>query len=126
MAYLSLSSGLLLLPAVILFSTWSIVRGYGSWSRWLTLVGSCLLLIVGLVLIPVAPNHAEIKASGRNLTGQSRQIELREILEPEGAVYYIGELPVHNMETYRFNIEVRIAGESEPLVVKFKQQFYTE
>ena len=35
--------------------------------------------------------------------------------------YYIGEFPVHNLETYRFNIEVAIEGEDEPLIVKFKQ-----
>lgn len=75
---------------------------------------------------PGTPVKAEIATTATNLTGQRRQISLREILEPEGAVYYIAEFPVHNMETYRFEIEVRIAGENEPLVVKFKQQFYTE
>jgi hypothetical protein len=30
------------------------------------------------------------------------------------------------LETYRFNIQVTIEGEDEPLIVKFKQQFYTE
>lgn len=75
---------------------------------------------------PGSPVRAEISATGTNLTGQRRHLELREILDPEGAVYYIGEFPVHNMETYRFNIDVRIEGEEEPLVVKFKQQFYTE
>ena len=49
---------------------------------------------------------ADIAATGTNLTGQQRKIEFREILDPEGAVYYIGELPIHNMETYRFNVEV--------------------
>ena len=69
---------------------------------------------------------ASVSAFGTNLTGQRRDIEIREIQEPEGAVYYIGELPVHNMETYRFKIEVKISGEEDPLMVNFKQQFYTE
>lgn len=75
---------------------------------------------------PGTPVRAKISASGSNLTGQRRQIGLREILDPEGAVYYIGEFPVHNMETYRFELEVAVEGEDEPLIVKFKQQFYTE
>lgn len=64
MAYLSLSSGLLTLPAVILFSAWCVVRGYGTRSRWLALAGSCLALIGGLILMPAVPHHAAIKASG--------------------------------------------------------------
>lgn len=75
---------------------------------------------------PGTPVKAGVKAAGTNLTGQRREIEIREIIEPEGAVYYIGELPVHNLETYNFNIEVSIDGEPEPVVVKFRQQFYTE
>ena len=75
---------------------------------------------------PGTPVKAGVKAAGTNLTGQRREIEIREIVDPEGAIYYIGELPVHNLETYNFNIEVSIAGEPEPVVVKFRQQFYTE
>jgi hypothetical protein len=67
-----------------------------------------------------------VTANGTNLTGQRRDIDIREIKDPEGAIYYIGEFPVHNLETYRFNIQVTIEGEDEPLIVKFKQQFYTE
>ena len=75
---------------------------------------------------PGTPVRAEVVADGTNLTGQRREIELREINESGGAIYYIGELPVHNMETYRFAISVKVEGEDEPLMVRFKQQFYTE
>ena len=75
---------------------------------------------------PGTPVTAVISANGTNLTGQRRDIDIREIKDPEGAIYYIGEFPVHNMETYRFNLQVSVDGEAEPLVVKFKQQFYTE
>ena len=52
---------------------------------------------------------------------------LREINETGGeAIYYIGELPVHNLETYQFKLEVTPEGESEQLLVEFRQQFYTE
>ena len=75
---------------------------------------------------PGTPVAASISANGTNLTGQIREIEIRKIEDTEGAIYYIGEFPVHNLETYRFNIQVAIEGEEEPLVVKFKQQFFTE
>ena len=75
---------------------------------------------------PGSPVAATVSANGTNLTGQIREIEIRKIEDTEGAIYYIGEFPVHNLETYRFNIQVAVAGEEEPLVVKFKQQFFTE
>ena len=75
---------------------------------------------------PGTPVKAKVKASGTNLTGQLREIAIREIKDTEGAIYYIGEFQVHNLETYKFAVEVLPAGEEEPLMVKFQQQFYTE
>ena len=75
---------------------------------------------------PGTPVNAKVTASGTNLTGQRRDIEVREIKEPGGAVYYVGQFPVHNLETYRFDVVVAIEGEAEPLQVRFRQQFYTE
>lgn len=75
---------------------------------------------------PDTPVNASITATGTNLTGQARDIQIRKIDDSEGAIYYLGELPVHNLETYRFDIRVKIDGVDEELVVKFNQQFYTE
>lgn len=75
---------------------------------------------------PGTPVNAAVTAYGTNLTGQKREIEIRKIEDSDGAIYYIGEFPVHNLETYKFNIQLSIDGEDEPLVVKFTQQFYTE
>jgi hypothetical protein len=75
---------------------------------------------------PGTPVAAMVTANGTNLTGQTREIKIRKVEDSEGAIYYLGDFPVHNLETYRFTIEVAVAGEDEPLVVKFKQQFYTE
>lgn len=75
---------------------------------------------------PGTPVDAKVTASGKNLTGQIREIVIREIKDPEGAIYYLGEFPVHNMETFNFTVEVAVEGEDEPLMVKFRQQFYTE
>ena len=75
---------------------------------------------------PGTPVKASVTASGINLTGQRREIDIREIKDTEGAIYYIGELPVHNLETYNFTVLVQPEGEADPLTVKFRQQFYTE
>lgn len=89
----------------------------------------------GLINISVLKNAADnsttavkakITASGRNLTGQTRNIEMREINEGEGAIYYLGELSVRNMETFDFTIVVLPEGQDKPFNVKFRQQFYTE
>lgn len=69
---------------------------------------------------------ATVTASGRNLTGQTREVEMREIKEGGDAIYYIGELSVRNMETFDFTVVVTPEGQSKPYEVKFRQQFYTE
>lgn len=75
---------------------------------------------------PDTPVIAVVTASGTNLTGQRREIDIREIREKEGAIYYIGELPVHNLETYKFIVEVIPQGTADTLTIKFQKQFYTE
>ena len=72
------------------------------------------------------PIHATVTASGINLTGQRRNIKMREASDADGAVYYLGELPVRNMELFNFTVEMIVEGEALPLVVNFRQQFYTE
>jgi len=69
---------------------------------------------------------ASVTASGRNLTGQTREVDMREIGEGDNAIYYIGELSVRNMETFDFTVMVTPEGQSKPFTLKFRQQFYTE
>jgi hypothetical protein len=69
---------------------------------------------------------AHVTATGRNLTGQTRNVDMREISEGDGAIYYIGELSVRNMETFDFTVLVTPEGNDKPYTVKFRQQFYTE
>jgi len=72
------------------------------------------------------PLHADVSTDTINLTGQRREVEMREIVDPDGAIYYIGELPVHNLETYNFTVNVKLKGEPKPFELKFRQQFFTE
>jgi hypothetical protein len=102
-----------------------VAQGYGiqrSSSRALLNV-TVLKKVMGS---PGTPVGASVTVTGTNLTGQTREIDIRRSDDPEGAIYYLGEFPIHNLETYRFDIKVKIEGESDPLVVKFEQQFYTE
>ncbi len=69
---------------------------------------------------------AKVTTSGRNLTGQTRNVDMREIDDGDGAIYYIGELSVRNMETFDFTVMVLVEGQNKPFKVKFRQQFYTE
>ena len=72
------------------------------------------------------PVRATIEINAKNLTGQRRDIEVREITDVEGAVYYIGEMRVRNLETFDYSVTIIPEGESEALEVSFRQQFFTE
>ncbi len=80
-----------------------------------------LTKLLGTTGKPVA---AKVTASAKNLTGQHRNIKLREVREGT-AIYYIGEFPVTNEETLRFTVDVKPEGSSDSYSVDFKQQFYT-
>jgi hypothetical protein len=102
-----------------------VAQGYGiqrSTSRALINI----TVLKKVMQTPGTPVHANIEINAVNLTGQRREIELREINDPDGAIYTIGEFPVRNMESYGFKITVTPEGEDKPLLVEFRQQFYTE
>jgi hypothetical protein len=71
------------------------------------------------------PVSASISATATNLTGQKRDISLREIREGP-AIYYIGDFPITNEETLRFKVNVRPEGQKDTFEVDFRQQFFTE
>lgn len=71
------------------------------------------------------PVPATVEVDTSNLTGQLKDVVLREVREGE-AIYYIGELPVANRETLIFDITVRPEGVKDPFRVRFRQQFYTD
>jgi len=71
------------------------------------------------------PVPGSVSASAVNLTGQHKNMTLREIREEE-AVYYIGELPVANQETLVFSIDVTPMNESSRFSVRYMKQFYAD
>jgi len=74
--------------------------------------------------MPNRPVHAVVNVTARNLTGQLRTLDMQEV-EEQGAIYYLGQLRVRDEETFDFHVEVTPDGSSTPLVVEFRQQFYT-
>ena len=68
---------------------------------------------------------AEVTVKTVNLTGQLKNVTMRQIEEGE-AIYYIGETPVANQETLIFDITVRPEGVEVASEVRFKRQFYTD
>ena len=72
-----------------------------------------------------APVAAGVAVKTVNLTGQLKNITMRQINEQD-AIYYIGELPVANRETLIFDISVVPEGADQASEVRFKRQFFTD
>lgn len=68
---------------------------------------------------------ADVTADVVNLTGQSKNINMRKV-EQESAIYYIGELSVSHRETLIFDIDVTPAGSEETFEVRTKREYYTD
>jgi len=72
------------------------------------------------------PVQAKVEARAVNLTGQPRDIDLKEIKEEE-AIYYIGTFRIHDEESLTFTISVQPEGSKQPpQQFSFQQQFYTQ
>jgi len=69
--------------------------------------------------------EARVLVKTVNLTGQLKNITMRQITEQD-AIYYIGETPVANRETLIFDISVMPQGSTEASEVRFKRQFFTD
>lgn len=66
-----------------------------------------------------------VTASATNLTGQLKNIALREIREGD-AIYYIGELPIVDGEVLVYTVDVTPSSESSGFTVRFKKQFFVD
>ena len=69
---------------------------------------------------------AKVDVTASNLTGQVKDLRLREVNEKGDwpAVYYIGEVSVADGETLKFDIKVTPEGSDETFRITFQQQFY--
>lgn len=71
------------------------------------------------------PVKAKVSAEANNLTGQWKEIEVREV-DDGGSVYYLSEFRVAHKELLTFKIQATPEGETKPIVFNFRQQFYTQ
>jgi hypothetical protein len=72
------------------------------------------------------PVPGEVTVTASNLTGQLKNVTLREIKDG-GAVYYIADLPVANGETLKFDIEARpVDFDGDAFPVSFTETFYSD
>lgn len=71
------------------------------------------------------PVSAKIDAQSTNLTGQIRNIPLREIREGT-AIYYIGDFPIVDNETLTFSLDVLPAGAEQRIKTSLQQQFFID
>jgi hypothetical protein len=70
------------------------------------------------------PVSGAVAASAVNLTGQLKNLLMREIREQE-AIYYIAEIPIANGETLVFTVDATPQNEASRFTVRFQKQFYT-
>ena len=71
------------------------------------------------------PVRAKVSASATNLTGQLKNIIIREV-QDGAAVYYLSEFHVSHKEVLDFVLDIQPEGETSSFAVKFRQQFYTQ
>ncbi|MBY6199501.1 DUF4426 domain-containing protein [Vibrio hangzhouensis] len=65
-----------------------------------------------------------IKGEAKNLIGQTKTLEFREIKEGD-AIYYLAQFPIVNEELYKFTIDVD-AGNKGRGPISFSQKLYVE
>ncbi len=68
---------------------------------------------------------ADVKVHTANLTGQTREIPMREIQDAD-AIYYVGDFRVANQETLDFVLTVTPKGAPRSYTAKLRQQFFTK
>jgi hypothetical protein len=67
--------------------------------------------------------RADVTARATNLTGQLKEMTMREIAE-ENSVYYIGQVSITNAETLIFAIEVLPEGTTDSHSIRYMKQFF--
>ncbi|HOP22290.1 MAG TPA: DUF4426 domain-containing protein [Gammaproteobacteria bacterium] len=69
------------------------------------------------------PAKAKLIVSAKNLLGQEKLVDVKEIIEAGEAIYYIGSFSVSEEEVIHFNIDVIPENSQTSLNVKFTHEF---
>ena len=67
----------------------------------------------------------KVTATANNLTGQLKNLNLRQIREGD-AFYYIGDVSIAHAETLVFNVNATPENTTNDLEVRFLRQFYSD
>jgi len=70
------------------------------------------------------PVQTDVSLSAANLTGQVKNVQLREIQDGI-SIYRIGVVNVENRETVNFDFDIRPKGSDRKLLVRFSHEFFT-
>jgi hypothetical protein len=84
-----------------------------------------MLTVSVLQAVDNKPVTAVVMVKTVNLTGQLKNITIRQEIEGD-AIYYIGEVTIANRETLIFDISVTPDGAEKASEVRFKRQFFTD
>lgn len=84
------------------------------------------LAVINTASQPHSPTKANIKVVAKNLFGQIKPIKLREIIEQDNAIYYLGYFSVSNKENVNFTINILPQGENKNINLKFSREFFTD
>jgi len=71
------------------------------------------------------PVTGDITVTVNNLTGQVKNLTLKEVRE-SGAIYYIGDAQVANGETLIFNLKVKPEDKANGFAVRFSRPFFSD
>ncbi|MFP4607621.1 MAG: DUF4426 domain-containing protein [Thiohalospira sp.] len=74
---------------------------------------------------PGKPHTARVKGTSANLSGQTRDLDLREVKEDK-AIYYLDTFRIRDEETLEFELEVRPDGGDQTHEVSFRQEFFVD
>jgi hypothetical protein len=74
---------------------------------------------------PGVPVSGAVWATANNLTGQLKNMTIKEIREGSG-IYYIAETQVAHSETLIFSIDATPINESSRFSVRFQKQFFND
>ncbi len=101
-----------------------VAQGYGiSRSKNQAMLNVSIQKITPMGTSPVA---AKVAVAVKNLNNQLKDFDVREIKETEpDAIYYIGQVSVNHEETLIFDIDVQTEGSTQPMLISYRQRFFT-
>lgn len=81
------------------------------------------VVITKKVAVGDEPVTGNVTANARNLAGQFKELNMREITEQD-AIYYIADMAVDDKDTVTFDIDVVPMNESDPFKVTYRHEFF--